>query len=156
MVDTSKMCFVFGSNEGGIHGAGAAKYAALCRGAKFGCGFGHTGAEDIKTAPGSFAIPTKSLLIEKRHTTVWKSVGPTLPLDVIQRYVNAFLTYAHARPDLQFQVTCIGCGLAGLKHEDIAPMFYGASDNCYFDNLWFPYLTVGAGDKPQHKFWGTF
>lgn len=23
-------------------------------------------------------------------------------------------------------------------------------------NAWFPYLTTGAGDKPQHNYWGTF
>lgn len=52
-------------------------------------------------------------------------------------------------PELTFQVTCIGCGLAGLKHEDIAPMFKDAPGNCVFDTLWKPWL-------PDAEFWGTF
>ena len=34
-MDTSKMIFVFGSNQAGIHGAGAARFAVLNRSAKF-------------------------------------------------------------------------------------------------------------------------
>jgi hypothetical protein len=43
--------FVFGSNEKGIHGKGAALQAKKVFGAVQGCGFGLTG--------NSFAIPTK-------------------------------------------------------------------------------------------------
>jgi hypothetical protein len=143
-MDTSKMVFVFGSNEAGRHGAGAAKYALEERGAMLGIGYGHTYEKrwigDVDKAH-SFAIPTKDRFI--RHT---------LHLSTIQAYVHGFLAYAAGRPDLDFQVTCIGCGLAGLEHRDIAPMFAPGDDfpNVYFDELWKPWL------GPNAKFWGTF
>lgn len=126
------MIFVFGSNEGGIHGAGAAKFAFEQRGARWGKAFGISGQ--------NYAIPTKDA--EIRHT---------LPLPKIKDYVDQFLLFAEQTKGVhEFQVTCIGCGLAGLKHSDIAPMFYGAPDNCFFDEAWKPYL----GDSV--KYWGTF
>ena len=135
-MQTDKMVFVFGSNEAGIHGAGAAKYAHDERGAIMGCCFGHTHRGD---RIGSFAIPTKDHLIKN-----------TIQRDVIWNYVKAFLIYAGGRPDLKFQVTAIGCGLAGLKHEDMAAMFWVHPSNCYFDLLWDEYLPAGT------RFWGTF
>jgi hypothetical protein len=48
-------------------------------------------------------------------------------------------------------VTRIGCGLAGLKDEDIAPMFAIAPmENCFFDTKWQPWLPETA------QYWGTF
>lgn len=126
----TKKCFVFGSNEAGIHGAGAAKFAYQERGARYGKSYGHYG--------DSFAIPTKDEAIE------------TLPLDQIQQYVIGFLAYAKGHRKLNFQVTRIGCGLAGLKDRDIAPMFVGAPKNCFFDLAWEPYLGKEA------NYWGTF
>ena len=122
--------FVFGSNEGGIHGAGAAKFAFEHRGARWGKGVGIAGE--------SYAIPTKDRTI--RHT---------LPLPTIKGYVDEFLFLAQSVPEVEFQVTCNGCGLAGLKHEDVTPMFKDAPGNCYFDTLWKPWL-------PDAEFWGTF
>ena len=98
------MIFVFGSNESGIHGGGAAKVARDSYGAIWGVGFGRHG--------NSFAIPTKSWGIEE-----------TLPLPVIRHYVDAFKRYASFAPVTEFKVTQLGCGLAGLKARDIAPMF---------------------------------
>lgn len=122
--------FVFGSNESGIHGAGAAKEARLKHGAVWGASYGHYG--------NSFAIPTKNERIQ------------SLPTDRIQLYVHGFLAYAKGHPNMAFKVTRIGCGLAGFKDSEIASMFEGAPDNCLFDELWRPYL------GPQAKFWGTF
>lgn len=51
-----KMIFVFGSNEAGRHGAGAAKTAMRYHGAEYGKGFGHYG--------NSFAIPTKDMNLQ--------------------------------------------------------------------------------------------
>jgi len=136
---TDQMIFVFGSNTGGIHGAGAARFAREQRGAVMGVGFGPIGQ--------SYAIPTKGVIKHRGQ----KRVGETLPLITINRYVREFLEYADHHQDKEFQVTCIGCGLAGLKDEDIAPMFENAPMNCYFDELWMPWLT-----KLSHRFWGTF
>lgn len=113
-------CFVFGSNEAGFHGAGAAKYAVEHHGAVMGVGFGIAG--------NSFAIPTKDKTIR------------TLPLAVINDYVDEFIQYAKDNPRLKFQVTQVGCGLAGYKPWQIAPMFKEAPDNCLFDKAWSQYL----------------
>lgn len=40
-----------------------------------------------------------------------------------------FLRFARRRDDLAFQLTPIGCGLAGYKPEQIAPMFRNAPPN---------------------------
>ena len=125
-----KMILVFGSNEAGIHGAGAAKIAYQKHGARWGKSYGHHG--------DSFAIPTKDENIE------------TLDLDRIKGYVDGFLSYAEGHRKLSFKVTRIGCGLAGLKDEDIAPMFSLAPKNCLFDTAWKEYLPAYA------EFWGTF
>lgn len=126
----TKPVFVFGSNESGIHGAGAAKFAYEKKGARWGKSYGHYG--------DSFAIPTKDEYIE------------TMPLDRIQEYVQGFLAYARGHRKVKFQVTAIGCGLAGYKHEDIAPMFRMAPSNCSFDTQWEPWL------GKDHNYWGTF
>jgi hypothetical protein len=135
------MVFVFGSNTAGIHGAGAAAAAVRQHGAVWGVGEGHVG--------NSYAIPTKEGVKEQ-------GVRKTLPLVIIREYVTVFLKYARDNPQLKFQITQLGCGLAGLKPEWIAPMFKKAPENCYFDNAWFPHLEEGAGDRPQHRYWGTF
>lgn len=107
--------FVFGSNMAGIHGAGAAK-AALAFGAKHGSWAGPEGR--------TYAIPTKDDRIQ------------TLQLHVIESYVRAFIRHAKARPDQSFFVTRVGCGLAGYRDEQIAPMFLGAPANCSFAEQW--------------------
>lgn len=129
-IPPEKMIFVFGSNEAGRHGAGAARFALENRGAISGRGYGFQGQ--------SFGIPTKSGSLK------------TLDLSTIGIYVSGFTRYARRSPSLAFQVTCIGCGLAGLKDEQIAPMFRDAPSNCYFDLKWQPYL------DDRHQFWGTF
>ena len=108
--------FVFGSNLAGRHGKGAALYARDNCGAKYGKGAGRTGM--------AYAIPTKGYKLE------------TLPLHRIKRAVEDFIAYALAHPELQFQVTPIGTGLAGYSHEQIAPMFAGAPINCDLPQEW--------------------
>jgi hypothetical protein len=107
---TPPAIFVFGSNRLGIHGAGAALRARNQHGAQTGVGEGPTGH--------AYAIPTKAT----PHTR--------LSLDEIRTGVDAFLTYARSKPELQFQVTRIGCGLAGYTDADIAPLFKDAPANC--------------------------
>lgn len=90
--------FVFGSNLTGHHGGGAAKLAANKFGAKWGQGPGLQG--------NSYGIPTM-------HGGV----------DVIAPYVDEFISFAKEHPTLTFYVTRIGCGIAGFKEEQIAPLF---------------------------------
>jgi hypothetical protein len=44
----------------------------------------------------------------------------------------------HARENIgtKFFVTRVGCGLAGKKDEEVAPMFAGAPANCSFVEEW--------------------
>lgn len=124
-----KAVFVFGSNEAGIHGLGAAKTAYKEYGARWGKSYGHYG--------DSFAIPTKDEILE------------SLPLQRIEDYVIGFIAYARGHRKLTFKVTRIGCGLAGFKDHDIAVMFNMAPKNCHFDEAWKTWL----GD--DRTYWGT-
>lgn len=111
--------FVFGSNLAGRHGKGAALWALKHRGAIYGKGIGRQG--------DSYAIPTKDWNIQ------------TLPLSAIEAFVQDFLEYAQRHPHVVFEVTRIGCGLAGYKDEDIGPMFAGAPSNCELPGEWEQY-----------------
>ena len=115
--------FVFGSNESGIHGAGAAKMA-MSFGAEMDKGFGFSG--------NTFAIPTKDWDIQ------------TLPLRDIEHYVRRFTAAARLYDKIEFLVTEIGCGLAGYKVGDIAPFFSEASrlPNVHMSKRFWEYLTL--------------
>ncbi len=95
--------FVFGSNEAGIHGAGAAKLAYEKFGAKWGVGYGLQGQ--------TFAIPSKDKKIE------------TMSVSKIKPYVDDFLIFVLNNQQYTFLVTEIGCGLAGYSPDQIAPLF---------------------------------
>lgn len=93
--------FVFGSNLQGHHYGGAARIANEKFGAIFGQGVGLQGQ--------SYAIPTMQGGV-----------------DVIKPYVDEFIEFAKQHPELVFLVTRIGCGIAGFKDSEIAPLFRGA------------------------------
>lgn len=112
--------FVFGSNLAGRHGKGAALYARQNYGALYGVGIGRQGH--------SYAIPTKNRALQR------------LTLDEIRSHVERFVEYARERPGIQFAVTNIGCGLAGYRPEQIAPLFKGAPPNCQFSPEFREYL----------------
>lgn len=102
--------FVFGSNLRGMHGGGAARMAMDKFGAEWGVGVGRTGQ--------TYAIPTM-------HGGV----------DVIKLYVDEFVEYAKAHLELKFLVTRVGCGIAGFRDEDIAPLF---ADCVELENVFLP------------------
>lgn len=110
------MIFVFGSNLAGRHGKGAALHARQHHGAIYGQGIGLQG--------NSYAIPTKDENLK------------TLPLAEIAKHVTAFIRYAMDHHGLDFEVTKIGCGLAGYREQDIFPMFKGAPMNCHLPDQW--------------------
>ncbi len=101
---------VFGSNLLGVHGAGAARDAHKLFGAQWGVGEGLTGQ--------CYALPTKDFKIQTRT------------LYDIAESVQRFILAASARPELTFIVTPVGCGLAGMRPEQIAPMFKNVPKNC--------------------------
>lgn len=90
--------FVFGSNKSGFHAGGAACLAVQKFGAIWGQGVGLQGQ--------SYAIPTMQGGV-----------------DTIKPYVDEFIAFAKSHPDLFFWVTRIGCGIAGFRDSDIAPLF---------------------------------
>ncbi len=59
-----------------------------------------------------------------------------LSLAEIEVAVNRFLRFAETRPLLTFVVTKIGCGLAGNKESDIAPMFHDVPNNVVLPKGW--------------------
>lgn len=131
------LIFVFGSNEAGIHGKGAALIARRDHGAILEQGFGRQGQ--------SFAIPTKGKI---NLGGKW-GIGRPLPLDAVSNYIGMFIEYATETIKEHFKVTQIGTGHAGFKHEQMAPLFAAAPDNCLFDTVWKPWL--GA-----RRYWGTY
>ena len=108
--------FVFGSNEAGRHGKGAAEFARRYRGAQTGTGEGLTG--------NAYAIPTKDKRMIVR------------PLSAIKISIDRFKAFAAKRPDVTFQVTPVGCGLAGYKQEQIKPLFEPLPPNCFYSKEW--------------------
>lgn len=108
--------FVFGSNMAGRHGKGAALWAKQNRGAIYGQGVGLQG--------NSYAIPTKDAQLK------------TLPLWFIEEKVRDFVNFAKLHPEMEFEVTPVGCGLAGYSKEQIGPMFRDAPRNVYFMREW--------------------
>jgi hypothetical protein len=101
--------FVFGSNMDGRHGKGAALWARKHRGAIYGQSYGIQG--------NSFAIPTKDAALRP------------LSLENISGWVLAFIVYAEHHPEKTFELTPIGCGLAGYKPAQVAPFFRTAPPN---------------------------
>lgn len=112
--------FVFGSNQSGRHGKGAAKTAM-----KWGAIYRQ--AEGLQGH--TYGIPT-----------VNATISNTLPISQIRPYVDRFIKFAKEHPEYTFLVTEIGCGLAGLKPKQVAPLFQEAKD---VENIHLP-----------ERFWG--
>lgn len=123
------MIFVFGSNLDGNHAGGAAFYARLHCGAVDGLGEGLAGE--------SYALPTVGIRFAP------------MTFGLVFESVRRFIDFARSHKDLEFKVTRVGCGIAGFKDSEIAPIFCDAPRNCLFDEAWEEYLPKDA------KFWGT-
>lgn len=109
--------FVFGSNTEGRHGAGAASYAVKHHGAIYGQSEGLQG--------NSYAIITKNLNIGKR----------SIPLEDIESQVKHLIALAKIETSWIFDITPIGCGLAGYFPYEILPMFNGHPPNVILPNV---------------------
>ena len=118
--------FVFGSNLAGAHGGGAAYDAMRKFGAEWGVGVGMTGQ--------SYAIPTMQGGI-----------------DTIKPYVDDFIAFAKAHPEKFFLVTRIGCGIAGFRDSEMAPLFREALQ---LENVCLPHaflFCLARLDYNEHK-----
>jgi len=121
--------FVFGSNLAGSHGGGAARLAYNCFGAIWGQGVGLQGQ--------SYAIPTMQGGVE-----------------TIKPYVDEFIEFAKQHKEYKFLVTRIGCGIAGFKDEEIAPLFQGALgvENIILPQEFVNHLNYWLSHNPEGNF----
>lgn len=118
--------FVFGSNLEGAHGGGAAYDAMRNFGAEWGVGVGMTGQ--------CYAIPTMHGGVEE-----------------IRPYVDDFIAFAKLHPEKYFLVTRIGCGIAGFKDSEIAPLF---RETLNMENVCLPHsfrFCLARIDCREHK-----
>lgn len=115
--------FVFGSNLDGQHLGGAARIAFEKFGAIWGNGVGIQGQ--------SYAIPTM-------HG----------PLSDIKPYIDEFVEYARQHPEKNFILTRIGCGIAGFKDEEMAPLFAEILNvpNITIPKEWIPFISATLRD----------
>lgn len=129
LMDDPDCIFVFGSNLAGRHGAGAARIALKEYGAARGVGLGLAG--------DSWALPTKDANLD------------TLSLPEITAQVDNFLT--SVSPHRGYAVTRVGCGLAGLEDEDMAPLFKGAPENVHLPIGWREF-----NGESEHPEWACY
>lgn len=101
---------VVGTNYEGRHGAGAALYAMENFGLQYGCGEGLSGQ--------TYALPTMSGLKD------------------IEMAAWDFIQFAKFNPDKTFYLTRVGCGIAGNKDEEVAPLFIDAPENVIKPKGW--------------------
>ncbi len=114
--------FVFGTDLQGSQKLGAAGLAARSFGAKVGVSNGPTGR--------AYALPTRGVAMSQ-----------------LQQYVIDFENYARNHMELQFLVTPIGCGHAGLGVEKVAPLFIGC---VALSNVFLPKMFIMAYKRECH------
>jgi hypothetical protein len=108
--------FVFGSNMWGRHSGGAAKQACEDFDAEWGINEGLSGQ--------TYAFPTLEREMTKRG------------LRALENSRDRLFATARALPEKTFLLTKVGCGIAGHKEEDIAPLFKNAPDNVIKPEGW--------------------
>lgn len=127
-VTDPNVIFVFGSNDSGFHGGGAAAHAVDFFEAEMRVGCGITGR--------SYALPTKDHSVQ------------TLPLEEVEWEVKRFLAFARRATNLTFIVTAVGCGLAGFTPAQIAPLFKNAPENVFVSPK---FIDLGSDDSSKIK-----
>lgn len=109
--------FVFGSNLAGRHGKGAALDAKRQYGAVYGIGQGLTGR--------AYALPTKDGDLN------------VLGLDRVLYEIDRLIDQAKQTPAIQYRMTRVGCGLAGLSEDLIAErLLRDAPSNILLPGVW--------------------
>lgn len=109
-----ELIFVFGSNRQGRHGKGAALTARQQHGAVYGQAHGLQG--------NSYAIVSKEL----------RAGYPPVTFTELTKNINTFIEFATAHPELHFNITRVGCGLAGFNWTNVEPLFQPLPANCSF------------------------
>lgn len=129
--------FVFGSNEAGRHGKGAALEARQKFGAVMGQGLGYMGSSPRH----SYAIPTKTKELKQRY------------IGFIQQSVLRFITFTQTNPELNFWMTRVGCGLAGYNDAQMVMLFL--RDDVPFCRInwpepWLPFVEAYLKNKKEN------
>lgn len=112
--------FVFGSNEAGRSGRGAAKQALDHFGAVYGVGEGLTGQ--------SYAFPTLDGNIQQFPLTV-RSTKLSTSRDKLYETCRQ-------HPELEFLLTEVGCGLAGYSEDYMKSFFTNVPANLILPEGW--------------------
>ena len=125
--------FVFGSNILGYHNGGAARKAKRDFGAVWGQPEGLQGQ--------SYAIPVDS------------GKG-AMDIAQIKSSIERFITFAKSHSEFVFLVTRIGCGIAGFREEEMAPLFKEAIGikNIKLPRSFVEILTIGSRDYDLERF----
>jgi hypothetical protein len=134
--------FVFGSNAGGFHGAGAASYA-FCGRSNNDWRTARDKQDAIKAPVGSSARVGKwavwgmeAGLQEGREGKSWAIITKTFtgvfkyPPELIANQVRELCEYAKEHPEMEFLVTKIGEGYAGIGKR--------VMDECVWNNIVLP------------------
>lgn len=116
--------FVFGSNTGGIHGAGSANWANRFYKARYGVGEGITGM--------SYALPSKVVRNGMIDNMSWEE---------FKEHCDKFIRFAMDNPEKRFWLTKVGCGLAGFREEDVRSIFlsHDVPANILIPGTWLKY-----------------
>lgn len=142
--------FVFGSNESGFHGAGAAGFAFRYDNS---CNWRQdtffleamNNKDDPDKVVGKWAIFGKASGFhygkEGKSYSIITIKKPGLkrsrPLHLLSYDIGQFLSFATSYKHLKFYVTEIGTNLAGYTVEEIAPLFKDANTNG-IENVYLP------------------
>ena len=112
---------VIGTNIHGNHSGGAARYAAEHFGLEPGVGVGMSGQ--------CYALPTME---------GWDNLGDA---------VAHFIQHAENTPEHTYYLTRVGCGIAGYKDSEIAPLFADVPSNVIRPEGWGILTNKDGGDK---------
>lgn len=114
--------FIFGSNMAGNHAGGAARQARDSFGAEQGISEGRTGK--------CYAFPTLTESYERVSNTQLKASRLKL------------YQYAEAHPELEFLLTKVGCGIAGMNGDKMAALFVNTPSNIILPPEWIVWNRV--------------
>lgn len=117
--------FVFGSNAAGNHYGGAA-HTALQWGAEWKVGEGLRGQ--------TYAFPT---------LTHWMQPMPKV---ILKEHVQSLRRCIARNPQFIFLITEVGCGIAGFRVEQMAPLFEPLAD---MPNVYLPARFWAVLNQPQ-------
>ena len=70
-----------------------------------------------------------------------------MPLSQIEHYVDDFKIYAKTIQN-EILLTALGCGIAGYKVSEIAPLFKGIHSNVIFPESFRPYIEEDGFNFP--------